>query len=382
MEPHGICERVVGVRVSVGWLGERLVAECYALKGPGLTIRRQRLTKGCISWSFLQPFPVLSEVAGRRTDGRFLARWEMKRVPDRNLYSDPRPVAIGGIGGSGTRVFAALLTAAGAYMGPCLNEALDNLWFTVLFKRPEWGQQPAFGPPAPHEIAASVRLFHRAMVHGLADWGDTADKRLLRKLRDGLPPCGAWKCGAQAEHADSLIASKPPAEGALRFWGWKEPNTHIFLPHIDRHIPGLRYIHIVRNGLDMAFSQNSWQARHWGQLYGMPYRPDVPSPVQKLRYWSAANERAIVYGKANMRGRFLTVQYEDFCRQPQEHWHRIKHFLGLPNEQPLPAGLVSPSTIGRSALLDLSGIPQADLENAKVVQQMVDSEGVPVRLNA
>lgn len=45
------------------------------------------------------------------------------------------PTAIGGLGGSGTRVFAALLQEAGIYIGDCLNEPLDNLWFTVLIKR-------------------------------------------------------------------------------------------------------------------------------------------------------------------------------------------------------------------------------------------------------
>lgn len=48
----------------------------------------------------------------------------------------PGPVAIGGVGGSGTRVFAEILRGFGFYIGDCLNGALDNLWFTLLCKRP------------------------------------------------------------------------------------------------------------------------------------------------------------------------------------------------------------------------------------------------------
>src|SRR5215469_6992799 len=45
------------------------------------------------------------------------------------------PVAIGGIGGSGTRVVATFLHMLDYYLGDDLNESLDNLWFTLLFKR-------------------------------------------------------------------------------------------------------------------------------------------------------------------------------------------------------------------------------------------------------
>jgi hypothetical protein len=47
----------------------------------------------------------------------------------------PHLVAIGGVGGSGTRVGAALPRELGYYTGDDLNESLDNLWFTLLFKR-------------------------------------------------------------------------------------------------------------------------------------------------------------------------------------------------------------------------------------------------------
>mgnify|MGYP004007565703 CR=1 FL=1 len=47
------------------------------------------------------------------------------------------PVAIGGIGGSGTRLIASVLRDIGFFLGADLNEASDNLWFTLLFKRME-----------------------------------------------------------------------------------------------------------------------------------------------------------------------------------------------------------------------------------------------------
>ena len=47
------------------------------------------------------------------------------------------PVAIGGVGGSGTRLIAQILHEAGFYLGDDLSYAIDNLWFTLLFRRLE-----------------------------------------------------------------------------------------------------------------------------------------------------------------------------------------------------------------------------------------------------
>ncbi len=47
-------------------------------------------------------------------------------------------IAIGALGGSGTRVLAEILIQAGVFMDEDLNGANDNLIFTKLFKNPRW----------------------------------------------------------------------------------------------------------------------------------------------------------------------------------------------------------------------------------------------------
>src|SRR5690348_1070657 len=51
--------------------------------------------------------------------------------------SPPPFVAVGGLGGSGTRLIASLLAEFGVFIGHDLNKELDNLAFTLLFKRRE-----------------------------------------------------------------------------------------------------------------------------------------------------------------------------------------------------------------------------------------------------
>jgi hypothetical protein len=288
-----------------------------------------------------------------------------------------RPTAIGGLGGSGTRVFAKLLQVAGIHIGDCLNGACDNLWFTILFKRLQWAQQGNGQIPDPLDVARSIRLFRRAMTVGLVGEMEPADRALLVRLRADLPPKGDWQCGARQPQADNLMQSTPPPADVARRWGWKEPNTHVFLRHLNRDLPTLRYIHIVRDGLDMAFSKNTWQTRHWGHLYGCTPDPTNPWPQQQLRYWSAANRAALSYGDVYMPGRFLVVHYDDFCARPEPHWARIQNFLGVSDALPLPEDLIKISTVGRSKQNDLSHFAQADLLEARNVLSIVKNVGQP-----
>ena len=61
--------------------------------------------------------------------------WTQKYDIETPVLSDAAPVVVGGVGGSGTRVVAQLLIELGFDMGSDLNESLDDLGFTALFKR-------------------------------------------------------------------------------------------------------------------------------------------------------------------------------------------------------------------------------------------------------
>lgn len=91
------------------------------------------------------------------------------------LYPNLAPIAVGGVGGSGTRVVAQILSTAGIYMGDDLNIAHDNLWFTLLFKRQD------ILKATDEEFRNCVSIFVRAMTrrHPLTP----AQKKFLETLR-------------------------------------------------------------------------------------------------------------------------------------------------------------------------------------------------------
>ena len=249
--------------------------------------------------------------AGRLGDARFTAPQWYLSMPTHEIQS-PRmrlewtsPVAIGGVGGSGTRLVVRMLMEMGFAMGTRLNDSLDDLDFTDTF------------------VDASVPMLS----------GSVFDERVHRYLS---------LAGARL--------SQPTTDDPLDMarWGWKEPNTHVFLERLVARIPGMRYIHVMRCGLDMAHSSNLHQLRRWGESH--LGRPTDTSPRSALQYWVAVHRRILRTG-ALMGSRFLLVNYDRLCAQPAGQLPALVRFLGLDPTDDLLGRLLPmitpPDSIGR-----------------------------------
>jgi hypothetical protein len=269
------------------------------------------------------------------------------------------PVAIGGVGGSGTRLVAEIVRHFGWYLGGDLNHALDNLWFTLLFKRVELRGEPAGG----REFDRAVDVFRAAMAGGspltpeqLAWVNELAAKDRPQHDR-------AWLL----ERVDSLAAAAGGARRHLTRWGWKEPNTHVFLDRLPAAFPGMKYIHVVRNGLDMAYSANQNQLGLWAPvLFGQP--PTDSGPRASLKYWCQAQRRALRLG-VHLKERFVLLNYDAFCQDPGHHLPGLSQFLGVGMEPELQASLLSlvriPDSIGRFKPRGLASFDPSDVEYVK-----------------
>lgn len=250
------------------------------------------------------------------------------------------PVAIGGVGGSGTRLIARMLTSLGFDLGSDLNPANDNLAFTLLFKL------GGFWPLEQSQAALrqSIGIFLDTMYYRrpLA----TEQLRRLRELacteRHNAPT--DWL--QQRERALLDL----PADGVTpERWGWKEPNTHIFLPALLESIPGIRYIHVVRHGMDMAFSVNQAQLRFWGKAMTGKEMTE-PTPQNSFHYWCAAHRRVLEIGD-QMGPDFLLLNFDRFCCSPEAGLQDLLRFLRIDIESELRQELLAmvrrPASIGR-----------------------------------
>lgn len=231
--------------------------------------------------------------------------------------------AVGGLGGSGTRVVAQIFQRLGFYPGPRLNRAQDCLLFTLLFKRPAWFK--ALPPEA--EIRRAVEMFVAAMTGGLEAQVPCLGADALENLIAEIEQC-RLAIGVSADDVAAMRATPAPDIESYAGLAWKEPNTHVFLPWLAAFLPGLRYVHVIRHGLDMALSRNRLQLAYWGRFFDVKPEPGERIEQTQLRFWAVANRRAIEFGHRHMGARFLLLRHDDLCRDPDGEIARLTMFAG------------------------------------------------------
>ena len=269
------------------------------------------------------------------------------------MNSRNRPlVAIGGIGGSGTRVVAAFLHMLDYYLGDDINESLDNLWFTLLFKRRSILIENDL------EFGRLLSLFAFRMSGGrlLADEERThilglADHERLQHPRDWLRERARSFC----EDQTSKLPSQP--------WAWKEPNTHVMIDRLMQLHGDLRYLHVVRHPLYMAMSQNQNQLQNWGPIF---LNRDVAiEPRLSLSYWCAAHRRMTKFMRL-WSDRMITIDFDELCVSPDRLCIKIAKFLDVQLRADVLSNfrkfLVRPLLVGQFNNIDLQQFDPTDLE--------------------
>lgn len=255
-----------------------------------------------------------------------------RRLSPATFGPDQGPIVVGGVGGSGTRVVADIMRRLGVYTGADLNRAGDNKWFTLLCKLPRWDLDELSADAA--RITCSFDLLERAMTGKLAPAG--ADGRAIADI---VARCIAWSARGDLpddrspewlhDRAKSLRRSWRCVPATAALWGWKEPNSHLFLPQLQSHFGSrLRYVHVIRNGAYMAHSRNKAQVMRWGQQLGVADAATA-TPAATLDYWITSNELAITRGAAMPEGSFLLVNHDELCAAPREGIARFIRFLSI-----------------------------------------------------
>ncbi|MCW5980209.1 MAG: sulfotransferase [Bryobacteraceae bacterium] len=221
----------------------------------------------------------------------------------------PHPVVIFNKSHSGSRMLAELVAAGGVFLGAHRNESWDSLDLLELVTRlvcdyyPDYGPlwDPARPPDAPlSDLAARVFENH---LEGFA--------------RDAGGP-----------------------------WGWKLCETVYILPVLDYCFPRARYLHLVRDGRDVAFSDHHgpsdpfWRKVYFNtdrirtfqgrRLTGPAYRRD--SPLYNALHWTNSVAVGRNFGMM-LRERYLEIRYEDLCSRFDETARRALDFIGAPDPE-------------------------------------------------
>lgn len=200
------------------------------------------------------------------------------------------PVVIGGHGGSGTRVLPRALRLAGVWMGAWVNPRTEDAMATRYFLQRYFERAVLYRPQQHREQQSELE---RAFADA------------VRAHRQGMPdPRGQW--------------------------GWKNPRSMWMIPFLARCYPQMRFIHLVRDGRDVALSRNTnLLSKHGGFLLGEAL-PEQDRVRSQLRLWALGNERAARDGERLLGTNYLRLSYEDLCCAPRETLARMYAHLGLP----------------------------------------------------
>lgn len=226
----------------------------------------------------------------------------------------------------------------------------------MLLKRPKWFLRNRDNED---EILGYICLFDRIMKGERLTIEDI--KSIIRAGWDvalnGHNITGTGKGLWVLKRIFTILTSKKYEPSLHIGYGWKEPNTHIFLPFIIRYFnQKIKYIHVVRHGLDMAFSKKQNQLYNWGVLYDISIEESIPLSRLSLQFWIKANKHVISTARELLGDRFLLVNFDNLCLRPEEEIKRIIGFVRghmgkLDDLKKIPQ---QPESMGRYKRYDIS----------------------------
>lgn len=268
-------------------------------------------------------------------------------------------IAVGGIGGSGTRVVSAIAQKAGLFFGDDQNPAMDALPFTLFFNIDALTEDD-------RAFRARAELFRAAFLRQpLTD----ADKSAIRTLlpRNKLQQSDEW----MRERADRLLTCQGAAITGR--WGWKSPPTHFFADRFLDLWSNFKFVMVYRDAADMALSRNQNQLRFWG-----PHMPDGPFADTRdgaFRFWCAMHRRILRAKKASP-ARVLMLSLEQLCKTPVTMVDKLLDFLEVDISADVRAELYTipqlPASVGRGAGLTFD-VPPEDMSFARNFAALVSA---------
>lgn len=229
-------------------------------------------------------------------------------------------IAIGALGGSGTRVVAKLFQELGFFIGDELNQALDNLTYTVLFKD--------------KDLFSNKELLKKRMI--------VFDKYMSNEKLSGDDICIYNKSKGNrflSLKRRNLMKFKfrfrNLAKRELKHeYTFKEPNSIHFLEEYLNAFQNSKYVYVMRHGLDMAFSSNKGQLANFGNFYGLENNvvnandnSEIATKLQ-LNYWVLITKK-VNQLKEKYKGRIHIINHSSLCENPVLEINKLINFLNL-----------------------------------------------------
>ena len=120
-----------------------------------------------------------------------------------------------------------------------------------------------------------------------------------------------WRGGAR------LLRAYAESQGKPR-WGDKTPAYMLAVQRIGRTLPEARFIHLIRDGRDVALSQSARAIN------------EQPPPAEQAARWVKRIRKSREQAETLKGARYVEARYEDLVRDPEPVLRRICEFVDLP----------------------------------------------------
>ncbi len=228
------------------------------------------------------------------------------------------PVFIGGTNGSGTRVYARLLNAAGVFQGVDPNFAFE----------PE-----------------SIRKHTRPTVPKLMQASNGPIYKLESLPQDIRDLMENWL----QKYARTIVSDMPEH---YQRWGWKHPRNIFLAPFLEALFEGCYFLHVIRDGRDMSLATNKGDFLTMNSRFSHKFEE---SPIGAAGFWSKINTELHDWAVLNFKNRYVYSRFEDLCERPEIEAERLLVRLGLNfnvTVEDFCKEIIQPETIGRWRGLD------------------------------
>ena len=263
-----------------------------------------------------------------------------------------QPLIIMGMHRSGTSLTVRLLRDIGIYMGDKLSRDAEAIYFQKINRRiyntvgSKW---------------SNIRALRNAMR------SEKFIQEQTNIVLKTLFPAGTLnlKPGIAAYFGDELRRSI--ASGKMLYWGWKDPRTSFTFPIWLNIFPNARFLHIIRNGIDVAISTHrrghKQQKKLWKRVLQLDYSPLTLDFQYRFQLWQEYLAFILEFKQIIPSDQYLELRYEDLLAKPVELLRQITQFFGYPIQDEVL--LEVSKQINRSRL--------DNAENAKAYQEIIPS---------
>jgi len=116
-------------------------------------------------------------------------------------------------------------------------------------------------------------------------------------------------------------------------WGWKWPETYLITPYVFKTFPNARFIHVLRDGRDVAFKNHLTDDSNRSLGKALLTRLGalgLPRYLQSAFSWQFQVERYMKFSRHIPVEQRFELKYEELCGDPVGTMERIAAFLGVP----------------------------------------------------